>query len=94
MRIDRQRRQPRLRLEFFSLGGVLAILWSPGTQELPWIVASATLLLLSFWDVFRGVGRVDFILMGLAAYELVIGLTEEQRDTEMASVTPGPPALL
>jgi peptidoglycan/LPS O-acetylase OafA/YrhL len=82
MRIDSRRRQTKRRLEFFSLGGVLAILWRPRVRELPWIAASATLLLLSCWDVFRGAGRVDFILMGLAAYELVIGFTEEQQETQ------------
>jgi hypothetical protein len=80
--IDLQRGQTRPHLEFFSLGGLLAILWRPSVQLLPWIIASATLFLLSCWDVFRGAGRMDFILMGLAAYELVIGLTEEQPGTE------------
>ena len=41
------------------------------------IVASASLLLLSCWDLFDGAGRMDFIVMGLAGYELVIGFTEE-----------------
>lgn len=49
---------------------------------LPWTIASAALLLLSCWDVFRGAWRVDFIMIGLAGYELVIGLTEEERNTE------------
>jgi hypothetical protein len=55
--------------------------WSPTVLELPWIVVAASLLLLSCWDVFKGAGRVDFILIGLAAYELLIGLTEEKKDT-------------
>jgi hypothetical protein len=65
-----------VRLEFFSLGGVTATFWKPRRQLLPWIGASLALMLLSCWDVFRGAGRVDFIVMGLAWYELVIGLTE------------------
>ena len=65
------------RLEFFSLGGVLAIFWRPRPQLLPWIGAASALMLLSCWDVFRGAGRVDLIVMGLAGYELVIGLTED-----------------
>ena len=80
MRIDRQPCSIVQRLEFFSLGGVFSIWWSPSVLELPWIVAAASLVLLSCWDVFDGAGRVDFILIGLAAYELLIGLTEEKED--------------
>ena len=78
MRIDRQPDSTTQRLEFFSLGGVLSMWWSPALLELPWIVAAASLVLLSCWDVFKGAGRVDFMLIGLAGYELVIGLTEEK----------------
>ena len=80
MRIDRQTSSIAQRLEFFSLGGVLSIWWSPTVVELPWIVAAASLVLLSCWDVLEGAGRVDFMLIGLAAYELLIGLTEEKED--------------
>jgi hypothetical protein len=68
-------------LEFFSLGGVLGFFWNSRAQLLPYIVVASMLSLLSCWDLFRGVGRVDFILLGLAAYELVLGLTEEQTRT-------------
>ncbi len=80
MRIDRAPSSITQRLEFFSLGGVLSIWWSPGVLELPWIVAAASLVLLSCWDAFDGAGRVDFMLIGLAAYELLIGLTEEKKE--------------
>ena len=80
MRIDRQPDSITEHLEFFSLGGVLSMWWSPAFLELPWIVAAASLALLSCWDVFEGAGRVDFMLIGLAAYELLIGLTEEKKD--------------
>ena len=80
MRIDRHPGSIAQRLEFFSLGGVLSIWWSPTVLELPWIVTAASLVLLSCWDVFKGAGRVDFILIGLAAYELLIGLTEEKKE--------------
>lgn len=80
MRIDRQPSSIAQRLEFFSLGGVLSIWWSPSVLELPWIVAAASLVLLSCWDVFDGAGRVDFMLIGLSAYELLIGLTEEKKE--------------
>jgi hypothetical protein len=68
--------RPPLRLEFFSLGGIVASFWKPRLQLLPWIGAAAALMLLSCWDIFRGAGRMDLIVMGLAGYELVIGLTE------------------
>jgi hypothetical protein len=77
MRIAQRHTFSPSRLEFFSLGGLLRIWWTPRLVELPWIVASASLLLLSCWDVFDGAGRMDFIVMGLAGYELVIGFTEE-----------------
>ena len=78
MRIDGQTRSVPRQLEFFSLGGVLSIWWNPSFLELPWILAAASLVLLSCWDVFKGAGRVDFILIGLAGYELMVGLTEER----------------
>jgi hypothetical protein len=65
------------RLEFFSLGGILGVFWKPHTTLMPWLLASFGLGLLSCWDLFRGRGGVDLIVMGLAAYELAIGLTEE-----------------
>ncbi len=65
------------RLEFFSLGGVLATFWSPRVQLLPWIGTASALILLGSWDLLRGAGRVDMIVMGLAGYELTIGLSEE-----------------
>jgi hypothetical protein len=95
MRIDRQSCSTAQRLEFFSLGGVLSIWWSPAILELPWVVAAASLVLLSCWDVFDGAGRVDFILIGLAAYELLIGLTEEKKEpTSSPRVTSEPRTVL
>jgi hypothetical protein len=82
MWIDRRQSFLPSRLELFSLGGVLRIWWTPRVLELPWIIASASLLLLSCWDVFDGAGRMDFILLGLAGYELVIGFTEEEVQPE------------
>jgi hypothetical protein len=69
------RRQPPL--EFFSLGGLLFRFWTPRSQLLPWLSAAITLSLLACWDLAARGGSVDFIMLGLAGYELVIGLTEE-----------------
>ena len=64
-------------LEFFSLGGVLAMVWKPRVIPLPWVLAALALTALGCWDLVRGPGHVDFILLGLAGYELAIGLTED-----------------
>ena len=69
-------RLPR-HLEFFSLGGVVATFWKPQTHILPWVGTAVALGLMSCWDAFRGFGRIDLIVMGLAGYELTIGLTED-----------------
>ena len=78
-------------LEFFSLGGLLRIWWTPRVVELPWIIAAVSLMLLSCWDVFdgAGAGRMDFILLGLAGYELVIGFTEEGEQPAHHEQIPG-----
>ena len=71
-------------LEYFSLGGVLATYWKPRQLLLPWAVSSSGLCVLSFWDVVTRSGKIDFILLGLAAYELALGLTEEEKAKEAA----------
>ena len=61
----------------FSLGGVLARWWRPSNLCLPWAIVAIVIAACAFWDsVVRG-GRIDFIMIGLACYELVMGLTEE-----------------
>lgn len=62
-------------LEYFSAGGVLALFWRPRPLA-PWVVSAAFLMTLACLDVVRGTGFIDFILLGLAGYELVIGLTD------------------
>jgi hypothetical protein len=44
---------------------------------LPWVLSGGTLTLLAFADVLSRGGNIDFIMLGLAAYELLIGLTED-----------------
>jgi hypothetical protein len=79
-------RLPR-HLEFFSLGGVLATFWKPQQPLFPWVGTSSVLMLLSCWDLFNGAGRVDLIVMGLAGYELTIGLTEDTHTTPVEDGT-------
>jgi hypothetical protein len=66
-------------LPLFSLGGVLSAACSTRLSCTPWIVAATGLLAFAVWDPITRGGQPDFILMGLAGYELVIGLTEERR---------------
>jgi len=60
----------------FSLGWMLSKTWRAPFQMAPWLASAFVLSVLGCWDLFRGFGRADFILLGLAGYELVIGLTE------------------
>jgi hypothetical protein len=64
---------------FFSLGGVLAGCLPHTTPYVPWLITATGLALLGCWDAIRAGGSLDFVVLGLAAYELLIGLTEEQR---------------
>ena len=58
-----------------------AACWRDGSHTdtvwLPWAIAAGALIVLGCWDpLFRGT-QADCILIGLAGYEMVIGLTEE-----------------
>ena len=48
-----------------------------GAAVAPWAVASVVLLVGACWDPLVRGAQADFILVGLAGYEMVIGLTEE-----------------
>ncbi len=68
----------------FTLGGVLARWWHGGPVWLPWAITAGVLLVGGCWDPMVRGAEADFILIGLAGYEMAIGLTEEER----ASTTP------
>jgi hypothetical protein len=72
---------------FFSLGGLLARVWRTRNPATPWVCASSVLAAGAIWDKMRTGGPVDFVLLGLAGYELVIGLTEEPVPTALAPST-------
>jgi hypothetical protein len=70
------RRVPGLpRGDFFSLGGVLAACVKTDSVLAPWTLSAALLVALACWDPLTRGGGVDVILLGLAAYELLIALT-------------------
>jgi hypothetical protein len=72
---------------FFSLGGLLARVWHARNPVTPWVCASSVLAAGAIWDKMRTGGPIDFVLLGLAGYELVIGLTEEPEPASLAPAT-------
>jgi hypothetical protein len=71
---------------FFSMGGLLARCWRTKSPITPWICASSVLASGAVWDAVRTGGPIDFIMLGLAGYELVIGLTEEPASRLLVTV--------
>jgi hypothetical protein len=63
--------------EFFSLGALVGRVWQPTYLLLPWAFTSALLTVAAMWDYWRQGGAIDYVVLGLAAYELMIGLLEE-----------------
>ena len=63
---------------FFSLGGFLSRFWRPAYVLLPWAFTSAMLTVTALWDRWTRGGAIDYTVLGLAAYELMIGLMEEE----------------
>ena len=62
----------------FSLGGFLSRFWRPAYWLLPWAFTSAMLTVVALWDRWNRGGPIDYTVLGLAAYELMIGLMEEE----------------
>ena len=69
----------------FSLGGVIARMWRPGLVLLPWALSSALLTVAAMWDYWSRGGSIDYLVLGLAAYELMIGLLEEDAEAAAAA---------
>ena len=66
----------------FSLGAVLARYWHPAYPLLPWALTSAMLTVAAMWDRWSRGGAIDYVVLGLGAYELMLGLLEEQHECE------------
>jgi hypothetical protein len=58
----------------FTLGAALARVWQPAYPLLPWALTSALLSVAGLWDYWTGRGPIEWIVVGLGAYELMIGL--------------------
>ena len=63
----------------FSLGALLARYWHPAYPLLPWALTSAMLTVAAMWDYWSRGGSIDYVVLGLAAYELMLGLMEERQ---------------
>jgi hypothetical protein len=74
----------------FSLGGLVARLWSPRLFLLPWALCSAMLTVAAMWDYWSCGGEIDYLVLGLAAYELMIGLMEEESEARAGAGVAGP----
>lgn len=61
---------------FFSLGGLLARAWRPAYDLLPWALTSALLMTAGMWDYWIRGGRIEWVAVGLSAYELMTGLLD------------------
>ena len=72
--------------EFFSLGSVFAACVGTRTPLAPWTLSAAILVALASWDPIARGGRFDMILIGLAAYELIIALTQPLPERKAARV--------
>ena len=64
----------------FSLGGVISCVWKPGLVLLPWAFCSAMLTVAAMWDYWSRGANIDYVVLGLAAYELMIGLLAEESE--------------
>ena len=73
---------------FFSLGGFLARFWQPAYPLLPWAFTSAMLTVIAMWDHWSRGGPIDYTVLGLAAYELMLGLMEERVTIPRPAVAP------
>jgi len=73
----------------FSLGGVISRLWQPGLVLLPWALSSALLTVAAMWDYWSRGGNIYYLVLGLAAYELMLGLLEEDAEAAAASELAG-----
>ena len=61
----------------FTLGGALTRVWHPAYPLLPWALSSALLMTAGLWDFWSRGGPIDWVVVGLSAYELAWGLLEE-----------------
>jgi hypothetical protein len=73
--------------DFFSVGGMLApyVIDSRGSLA-PWLLSAAVLVALASWDPLATGGSFDMILLGLAAYELLIAMTRPEAQESLADL--------
>jgi hypothetical protein len=59
---------------WFTFGGLLARYWRPAYPLLPYALTSALLMAAGCWDRWTREAPVEWMVVGLAAYEFMIGL--------------------
>ena len=74
----------------FTLGGFLATAWRPSQPLLPWALTSALLTVAAMWGHWTTGGPVEWVVLGLSAYELMMGLLEEDAP-DLACPSPSSP---
>ena len=62
----------------FSLGALLARAWQPSYPLLPWALTGALLTTAAMWDFWSRGGAIEYTVLGLAAYQLMMGLMEDE----------------
>jgi hypothetical protein len=67
---------PRQRVALFSLGRLIERCWPGKPRWLSWVASSSLLTIAACADPMRRGGYVDFVMIGLALYELLIGVLE------------------
>ena len=77
----------------FSLGGALARVWRPRYPLLPWALTSALLMTAGMWDRWSVGGRVEWLVVGLSAYELMLGLLVSVTVPVATAAEPSPPSM-
>ena len=82
------RKRPAMvrRQGLFSLGGALSRVWRPRYPLLPWALTSALLMTAGMWDYWSVGGRIEWVVVGLAAYELMLGLSALPEPAPTAAV--------
>ncbi len=69
----------------FTLGGALSTVWHPAYRLLPWALTSALLMAAAMWDYWTRGGPIEWVIVGLSAYELMSGLLETEPSARAAA---------
>jgi hypothetical protein len=77
---------------WFTFGGLLAHYWRPAPRLLPYALTSALLMAAGCWDFWFFGAKVEWIVVGLSAYELMMGLLDAAPDDAVEVVPASHPS--